>query len=356
MSLATEVLRYLGKNVDGFEKLGGLFNWYRAAQAGRIDILEWLWFHGFPVGINDLYKSSVKMGNLETVQWIHEKISKKIPKDLLNDAMSEGDLEMAEWLHGKSGYDISMDRIAAFGHLNILLWLDKLGYRCNGNALAWASEAGHFEVVKWIYENDKEDDYRYNPNTLAKFGKIEILKWLLMKENSNSRWRWWPTYEDLTLHFLRQGDLETVKKLYDGGLCYEGALDYAISHGMLDAVIWMDENTDLEIGSEGIEEAILKGYSSMLEWIVMNHPRKIIENHLILAIKEKNLDMVKMIVNYRGDLMSRGAMRCAVKVGYLPMIRWLHRNTVWKCGDDALSIAQKYGYEDVVAWIRKGKR
>ena len=71
-----------------------------------------------------------------------------------------------------------LDNAIIIGDLLTVKYCDKILSECfTTNAMNWAAENGHLEVVKWLSENRKECT-EYAMDSAAKNGHLEVVKWL----------------------------------------------------------------------------------------------------------------------------------------------------------------------------------
>jgi hypothetical protein len=104
----------------------------------------------------------------------------------------------------------TMDNAAKYGHLDILIWLDRnCDIGCSTGGMDYACRNGHLEVVKWLHQNSKEGCTMSAMNWASRFGHLDIVKWLHINRNEG---------------------------------CTMSAMDYASGEGHSDIVKWLHIN------------------------------------------------------------------------------------------------------------------
>ena len=89
-------------------------------------------------------------------------------------------------------YEIVIAYASEQGHLETVKWLHKEFKRLHIDqeigpfAMNWASKNGHLEVLKWLHDND----YNCSANAIddaAKYGHFKVVKWLLERIPNDER-------------------------------------------------------------------------------------------------------------------------------------------------------------------------
>ena len=109
----------------------------------------------------------------------------------MNYAAQEGHLEILKWLHEKSitESDIyagcttrAMDNAAKYSYIEVIQWLHHNRTEgCSNYAMNWAADSGHIDVPKWLHENRTEGCDQLAMTWAAQNGHLEIVKWLYKK-------------------------------------------------------------------------------------------------------------------------------------------------------------------------------
>jgi hypothetical protein len=153
----------------------------------------------------------------------------------------------------KNGYpymwDVGVGYIAAIhGHLPVLQWLYKYGYRINMSALHEAIVSGHLEIIKWFLKSEKRHHTipPYNEwilDVAAMNGHLKIIQWLLKDRHRGNVY-----------------DLEIKHK----------TLKVAVKYGKLEIIKWLHVSSPSKFMTMDLHDVIIYGHLDILQWANQN--------------------------------------------------------------------------------------
>lgn len=131
-----------------------------AAEKNRFEWLKWARAHKYPWDYQTC-SNAASVGNLEMLKWAREH---KCPwaHDTTMNAAQYGHWEILEWAH-KGGCESTADvcTIIAFrGDLQRLQWARAQGFPWSEDTTTASVDAGHQEVLEYLYENECPRDER----------------------------------------------------------------------------------------------------------------------------------------------------------------------------------------------------
>lgn len=169
----------------------------------------------------------------------------KMDVTFTEECADAGHLELLIWAIQKgclwTNEDIC-DKAAGGGHQKILDWTISNGRPLGDHTYYWAASGGHLEILIYIEKNGYRCDYASVAACAADCGYIEILKWTLCR-SSELGFRWTAcdcdcVWENATY----QGHLNILKYLHDYGLPYNYTqlCENALRHN--DILEWIKNN------------------------------------------------------------------------------------------------------------------
>eukprot|EP00842_Homolaphlyctis_polyrhiza_P005983 jgi/Hompol1/6386/HPOL_000770-RA len=122
---------------------------------------------GGPVSNSAMELAAIN-GNIDTMDWMHQRGIGGCTSNAMDHAASHGDLRIVTWLHetcGESGTFNAVDRAACSGHLEVIKYLhSKCGLVCTLEGLLSSARFGHFETFKYICVNQDLDRIQNETN------------------------------------------------------------------------------------------------------------------------------------------------------------------------------------------------
>ncbi|GMF17106.1 unnamed protein product [Phytophthora fragariaefolia] len=256
----------------------------KAAQAasneGHLSILRWLREHNLGQFAPYAMSNAIYQGHLDIVEYLNEEGISDLPSKMMKIAAGNAHLDIVKWLYEEYDNDdlfppydpltdnrdmskqTAMDEAAINGHLHVLEYLHAIavsnkesgengGPTCSKSPFNIAAAVGHFEVVKWLYQNYPEKCFSHRTTTVATMsGKLEIMQWL----HDQTDVEWTTTVMDQA---AEGGHLHIVKWLHvnrsEG--CTEYAMNHAANMGHLNVVRWLNDNRSEGCTAEAMDLA-----------------------------------------------------------------------------------------------------
>ncbi|KAG6966215.1 hypothetical protein JG688_00006865 [Phytophthora aleatoria] len=155
---------------------------HAAAAAGRLGVLEWLYYVvGLPLR-SEAARNAARNGHLQVVKWFKENDCPGWDLGIMNAAATGGHLKILQWLRENCSDECNvstMHRAIRGGHLDVMEWLNN-NYtidELSAFVMYTAARLGHLEVVKWLHAHQCEGSAAAMDGA-ARFGHLEIVKWL----------------------------------------------------------------------------------------------------------------------------------------------------------------------------------
>ncbi|OQR94805.1 hypothetical protein THRCLA_08091 [Thraustotheca clavata] len=346
--------------------------------------------------------------------WLHElRISKLwFPVALAKAAIYHGCVRLLDYLVKYNGVDLallseleddgpSMDVVAENGHLNMLKYLHKAGFKCTTdamdqaaekgyldileylhkagfesfNAFEKAAENGHLDIVKWLHENTTQECYSRLVEDVISNGHIEVFKYL-------------QTHFDLKLSqsamvmAVEKDNLELVKLLREQYhlICCQNSMEKAVRRGHLPVVQYLYENREeeflaindvpayyghanvmkylfgkclMQFSKEAMDRAASAGYVEAVEFLHTNFTEGCTEKAMDNAAKNGQFEIVKFLHENRTEGCTTKAMDQAAANGHIDIVKYLHENRTEGCTTDAKYQATKNGHLEVVKYLHE---
>ncbi|EGZ14592.1 hypothetical protein PHYSODRAFT_332949 [Phytophthora sojae] len=164
-----------------------------AVNTGRIDILNWMYEHGYSDQL-------VGVDNLEVFEWLLERNMVKWLYETFADAE---DIDLFKSITRQEWEDPGeihvMDTAAKYGHLGVIKYLHQIsvlfkendqkkrkrggtmsgtGPTCSTAAIDLAAGNNYLQVVEWLHQNRKEGFTEQAVHLAAINGHLEMVQWL----------------------------------------------------------------------------------------------------------------------------------------------------------------------------------
>ncbi|KAJ0408963.1 hypothetical protein P43SY_002842 [Pythium insidiosum] len=133
-----------------------------AARGGHIDVVEFLHQHRSEGCSSNAMDFAAARGHVKTVQFLHEERSEGASTNAMDGAAIGGHLEVVRFLHTQrqEGCTVLAMNGAASplnGHIEMVQFLVREGFKWNHDAIDGAATNGHFAVVRWLLKVDPEE-------------------------------------------------------------------------------------------------------------------------------------------------------------------------------------------------------
>lgn len=311
-------------------------------------------------GLTALHLAAAQ-GRLDVLQWFHRRWPNYIkdPVDYNHPgvfvlAAAAGSIETLNWLIGECGLDPTMQTCrlgsptslaASHNQKEAIEWLVENGCCLETDehsALLSAIESGHYELVKWLY--DEFDECQSVVNT----------KWL-----------------DLAMTAATRGSLSILQFLCEHSMTFlvkdmRQVFKVAVKHDHIEIVAWMLETYGSKLRPGlyldlTVQCNSLKSFQHLIMYLGPNHWRISLCVKVCAAIGD--LGFLKCLKTYGVDVIAASgkakttALMGAAENGRLACVKWLLKQgsqlSAKSChGDTALSFAIHSGQHSVVAFLQ----
>jgi len=131
---------------------------------------------------------------------------------------------------------------AKFGCIEIIKWLRQKGCPWDEYAFKYAIQNDQLNVVKWLYENKCPRHTWMCIDTAAEHGRLEILKWFRLINGEH--WNWQQSDDIWCSSAAENGHLDVLIYLHDNGCKADTVSCYtsATRGGHLEILRWLDKN------------------------------------------------------------------------------------------------------------------
>lgn len=166
-----------------------------AAEAGRVDILEWAWTFESDVGgdhdvIYVLFDRAAEKGQIDVLRFLLQHTNRCVPFDAALIAATHGQFETIRWLVANSidlgivssGYWDSVTHAAVESeNIDMLKWAHAQGCKLYPESLFLAVSHGRLDMVQWLCENGCGWGRRHGHTLFVatQHGHVAVLEWLV---------------------------------------------------------------------------------------------------------------------------------------------------------------------------------
>ncbi|KAF0714645.1 Aste57867_3767 [Aphanomyces stellatus] len=299
----------------------GLINLDKAAANGHLAVLEYLHAHGATCTPKAM-DVAIDNGHMEVVRWLCANQTEGCAANTLQLAADRGDLKLLALLHPPTGNCldcINMDKAAANGYQDVVQYLHVHGGTCSTDAIDFATENDHLDVVQWLCENRTEGCTIKALQVAADRGKRKLFD-LLRGHN--------------------KGEHDRIK------------MDTAAANGYIDILEYLHDH-GATCTTDAMDLAAGKGHFEVVQWLDAMRTEGCTVNAMDVAAGRNDRAMVEYLFNASCSEpeCSTKAMDNAAAGGHLDMLQWLRMNTTAGCTNDAVDQAARGNHWDVVKWL-----
>lgn len=275
---------------------------------------------------------------------------------------------------------LAKSRAAVQGDMAMLAWLQEYCEdACEPWTLRMAAERGHFQVVKWIYDQEYGYSKAFHPSfRIIKNGHFEIFRWLFMQLDL-APLRKYPQQwaNEAIAEAVKAGHLESVQLLYpitnkrmdlgstaafcgqlpiiqwllaQGAPCTARAIDLAAINGYLHIIRWLHDQ-GAGCTTNAMDGAARENFADVVQWLHTNRSEGCTSDAMDQAATNGWLEMVVWLHEHRTEGCTVRAMDGAAGMGHLEVVQWLHQRRSEGCTTDAMDIAAAHGHLHVVEWL-----
>ncbi|RLN98527.1 hypothetical protein BBJ28_00025512, partial [Nothophytophthora sp. Chile5] len=357
-----------------------------AARNGHLDVVRWLYVHKGDAERDwgRFITSVVRTGDVTILTWLldHGYGERQfVPPPSMDDAAWGGHLDMLQWLYGH-GYvhhgSFALENSARNGHLKAVEWLVR--HHPVGNAtraLVAAAKANHLPVVRWLLEHNQGRGAKSAIHQAAIRGHLEVAQYIHAQGLPGLAGVSCGTM----VHAAERGFLEVVKwlnvefaddvpidlykdlrttplRMMHGGPAT--AMDAAARNGHFEVLKFL-HGVGLAMGVGGcnrpmttpdaMDGAAAGNYGDIVEWLGSHRSSGCTVAAMDNAATNGHLQMVKWLHENRTEGCTTAAIDGAARNGHLDVVKWLHHNRFEGCTTKAMDGAAGSGAFEVVQWL-----
>jgi len=340
-----------------------------AAGNGDLPMLEWVCSLSTDINLRKAFDEAISNCRLGVVKWMTKQSFKmdapKVPGAFggtaeqsrlinLDKPAAAGCLEMIEWLLRYNvdeccvtGGDLEAARQGHFEIIRLLRTNNVEG--CSDRVLAAASDGGHLDLVKWLYDHGVGivPGFADAIHFAAINGHLDVVKWL--QENTSER-----AITCVINSAASNGHLDVIQWLHENEeeYCVSPAMDRAAASGHLEVVTWLHEHRSrYGCSVRAMDQAAGSGHLNVVKWLHQNRREGCTTKAMDLAAAHGHLSVVKWLHANRSEGCTTDAMDEAAKNNHLEVVQWLQENRTEGCTEEAMSRAAAEGHAEVFHFL-----
>lgn len=287
-------------------------------------------------------------GKLAALKWLLRRCCPLAGEEAIGAAAEYGHLNVLQWLHTNRGigFDLdTMDRAAAGGNEDLVMWLFINGCQWGMDVFSNAARVGHIEYMEFL----KHHNCPWSSETLgwaANAGNIQCMVWL--------RLNGCPLDGDTLDLAAGGGRIDVLRWLFDAGCQTSShAISSAASVGSIECMAFLrDHGCGWSVGWWNGEYccAAVNGHVAALQWLHENKCPRVVgrRNNLVMneAVRYGKLDSMQWLLA-NGWKLDLNCWYMAIVFDQLPAMEWLFEH---KCPGQRISIeiAARSGRVDAV--------
>ncbi|EFA74811.1 hypothetical protein PPL_11844 [Heterostelium album PN500] len=310
-----------------------------AAQQGRFDLINYLiaTFNSHQWNYFRAMTKAPLSGDFKILDYFLERIELD-PKaagsyrlNAFNTAAYSGHIDMVKYLALKRPQDLessTMFHYAVFGgHTQMVQYLleeyqDRLPNE-KEMLLDYAVRHNYLDIAKVLHKYGCRDIFGQDTMPIvASHGYLDTLIWLCQNTSSE---------------------------------CTSTAMDYAARSGHLETVKWLYHNRSLGCSEMAINGAAEEGHLKVIAWIHENMSASCTTEAMDYASGCESLDVLKWLHSNRTEGCTALSMAIAARSGHLANVKWLHENRTEGATEYAIEAAATYGFLDIVKWLSENR-
>ncbi|EGG16455.1 hypothetical protein DFA_08993 [Cavenderia fasciculata] len=298
--------------------------------------------------------------------------------------------KLIDWHPSFKPSNVSVEKAALHGHIEIIRYLDQLYNRRKYDmlssyytevALENASQSGCLELVERILQShnfylSKQSRIKAINNAAQK-GHFNIVRWLFPHDDRVQK-EWKVETIDLACHSC---NVELIQWLYQHGCrpsadamdilssrgCMEGiqylhfeccqakcttyAMDWAAYSGYLSIVQFLDQHRTEGATTRAMDYAARNGHFETVKWLHFNRTEGCSVNAMDGAAERGHEDIFKFLHTHRTEGCSVNAMDGAAERGHEDIFKFLHTHRTEGCTKRAMYKASENGHIQIVQFI-----
>lgn len=307
---------------------------YHTALNGHLDVLEWLDavnFSWLEIISSDVVWQVLTKGRVDTVKWIYKRFYANDHPDA-----------------------VEPDNKAGNGPLELLQFMYSAGMaECPEDAMKWAVGTGRVDLLRWLYENDREYCWgdlvvRSAMEQAAREGHLDVLKFLFETQPEGIR----PMVMPAAAGRNQRAIVEWWRQIQPHG-DLECPVEAAASSGHIEMAVWLLRNCGGICTTSAMDIAAMHGHLDMVKWLHDHGTAGCTTSAMNQAATRGRLDIVRWLHDNRTEGCTAYAMNNAASRGHLHVVRWLHEHRTEGCTTIAMDEAASFGHFDVVLFLHQ---
>jgi len=316
---------------------------YAAAQ-GRLDVLQWMVAHGMPLSSNTASEAA-RSGHIHILEWLRAFHCTMLSKSDMSPAAAAGQrMDVLEWLDAhRYPIDQGTLRVAAsVGNVEIAKWALTKGCSWDLDVPSAAACNGHTDFLRWAQLSGCPWDGR--PFAVAAaYGQLDTFMWIACQTRSLNA--------SVCRDASKGGYLDLLKHAIMVG-CHvnQDSCRVAALYGHTATVQWLITEGHCHVSVDVASAAASSGRMDMLEWLhARGCP---LDSRVIYhAAHQGRVDMGRWAYA-RGCPWDSWTIANAVFEGHIDFIRWAIDEAGQTLGPDACVAAARRGHPNLLRWLR----
>ncbi|CAI5724419.1 unnamed protein product [Hyaloperonospora brassicae] len=310
---------------------------YQVSANGHICVLQWLWENHRDMGHwgGDELCGAISNRHSTVVEWLKTRVvvRPEFAHCIVQEAVASGNLEIVQWLHERFRVALvdAVKTAARRGEWTIVRWILDNGKPADRKAAlscdalyASAARVGNIDMLQLLFDRGLPRKPVFVLESAILGGHLHAVKWLHEEKGITNVVAGY-------VRAARRGQLDMLTYLFENKVIatpYLFPIDAAAAAGHLEVVQWLHRHTETKCTELAMAEAAGKGYLHIVQWLHAN----------------------------RSEGCSHLAMDCAARYGHLDVVKWLYANSTEGCSRIAMEDSAWYGNSDVVKQLRNDEK
>ncbi|KAL2917235.1 hypothetical protein HK105_203300 [Polyrhizophydium stewartii] len=342
-------LEHLQVVLDRFEIKPHVDLIVRAAEAGRMDFVQWLRSVAPSILSTKIMDGAAAGGHLQLVQFLHSNYPDGCTTNAMNNAAANGHLDVVEFLHANRTEGCTKAALvgaAANGHLRVVEFLHANRTEgCTTKAMDDAASNGHLHVVEFLQANRTEGCTNRAMDFAASWGHLPVVEFLHTNRTEGCTTK---AMDDAAAN----GHLRVVEFLHNNRTegCTNRAMDCAASWGH-PVVEFLHNNRTEGCTTKAMDNAAANGHLDVVEFLHASRTEGCTIKAMDDAAANGHLPVVMFLHANRTEGCTRKAMDAAAANGHLDVVQYLHRNNIMTCTVRGANSALSSGHIDLARFM-----
>ncbi|EGG16548.1 phosphoesterase [Cavenderia fasciculata] len=224
---------------------------------------------------------------------------------------------------------------------------------CN-SAMHHAADAGHLNVIEYLYQNCSYQPYQFTMSTAARNGHLHVVKWLQDHYSDTLDTAGDEAFSPLA-SAISCGRLDLVEYLHKTRTesCKPRHMDEASSGGFIDVVKFLHQHRSEGCTSGAIDGAAAGGHIKIVEFLFRNRTEGCTDKAMQMAVRGGHLEVVQFLYQNKPGISMAYMMDTAAAHGHLNILEYLQNNVKdpTLCSMDVLASPARKGYTEIVRFL-----